>query len=609
MHRILIVDDMAIVREPLSAALGHAGFETAVSEGGAGAIPLMVKKAPDLVVLDIQMPNVDGLTILRQMRSDPTLRGIPVIVLSSGADRETVAAAARLGISGYVLKDSFSMQELIKRIREALAPPATSAKGRAKDTPVKAPPVAPAPGGARAARSPSTAADHGASKPPAAARVPASSAGPTPAAVTPAMTREQLFALVDRCGELQGLSPTMSYVVQLTANSSVTADVLAKAISQDQALVVKVLKLANSSVYTRGAPVDSIQKAVVRIGLDRIRQAVLNISVVERFSSVAFSERLETRQFWEHSIACGIIAAEIAHHIDAQHADSAYTSGLMHDVGRVVLAEQLKDTYVRVIDAAREANIPLELAETRMLGASHADVMERILPKWGFPKRLVKPVVLHHSSAGVIRSAAPEQMDDTAALSLANRLAHALLLGTSGNDAVYPIQELCESIRVGPEVVRRIEEVAQQQTDDVKFAMLSHSHAGGWPRRAEQLASTLTGPFRPLFVSAAPDLDAVRLFTSRLAPPGAEAPPTLGVIHVAREADAPRLLEQFKAAEAAKGAPPRPRHGITPPGRSHPYASESTRAWRHLTIPFTAQHFIASVNALFAGAAPAAKAA
>lgn len=213
-------------------------------------------------------------------------------------------------------------------------------------------------------------------------------------------------------------------------------------------MALKILRIANSSVYSRGDRVDTVHQALLRIGMQSIRQVVLNIGVVERFSSPAFKDHLATSQFWEHSITCGIIAAEIAHAQDAKEADSAFTSGLLHDLGRVVLAEALGDQCIQVIETARRLEAPLELVETRMLLLNHADVMDRLLSAWKFPKHMVDPITFHHASAGSVRSAAPARVPEILRLGLANRLAHAMLLGNSGNETIYPTEEYCRALNI-----------------------------------------------------------------------------------------------------------------------------------------------------------------
>src|SRR5207244_1911614 len=119
---ILIADDMAIFREPLEAAFGAAGYAVVAAPSGTAALGAMRNRVPDMVVLDMDMPGSDGVAVLTRMRQDSKLRDVPVLILSAESDRTRIIEAARLGISGYMLKSQFSLKHLLERIQSILSP-------------------------------------------------------------------------------------------------------------------------------------------------------------------------------------------------------------------------------------------------------------------------------------------------------------------------------------------------------------------------------------------------------------------------------------------------------------------------------------------------------
>lgn len=346
---------------------------------------------------------------------------------------------------------------------------------------------------------------------------------------------------------------------------------------------------------------DTVHKAVLRIGMQNIRQVVLNIGVVERFGSLAFEQHLSTPLFWEHSIACGIIAAELAHALNHKEPDIAFTAGLLHDLGRVIYAERLGEQYVQVLEAAQAMGLPLEQVESRLLLMSHAEVMEKILQAWRFPKDLVNPIVFHHAAPGDVRSVAPHHRAEVLRLGLADRLAHAMMLGSSGNDTIYPTEEHCRLLGVEAAAVRRIEETARQQTDDTKFALLSSSNGAAWPRRVEQHRAALTVPFRPLYVSASPEVDAYRIFCGELAGPAGEEPPNLAVVHIAAAKERKELAERFAGAEREAGVHGLPVLMLSPAGQLVlDDIAIGGRKCQALSTPTATSRFIAAVNTVLA---------
>ncbi len=599
MKTILVVDDAPVFREPIEEVLRQNNFETLAACNGRQAIAMLSGRVPDLVLLDLGMPEVDGMEVLAHIRSTASLYRVPVLILSAEADRGRIVDAGKLGISGYVLKSAFSLRDLLARIKAITA--AGTARERGTPPPALAK-IAAIHAGAAAMPTPKHAGAEASTARPDPPLVPSgiklAAEGSQTARVT--IGKAELMRRVRACSELHGLSPAVSQVVKLTSNPNCQSDEVAKVIAQDQAMAIKILKVANSSAYTRGKPVDSLQKAVVRIGMGCIRQTVMGISVVDRFSGTAFDGYLDTAHFWEHSIACAIIGAEIAHAMRTNDPEAAFAAGLMHDVGRVVLAEQLGSHYTQVISNARELGVPLEQAERRLLSATHADVMEDLLRAWHFPADLVTPILLHQASCGQIKATAGRQVTETLRLALADRLAHALMLGSSGNDTVYSTVELCRELEINADVFARITGAAQQQTDDLKFAMLAWTNGRAWPRVAERVRAELGGRFCPLFVSEDEDVDAIGRFCATVSEPVSNEVPTVVVMHALRAATLISTYARVKAAEEARGVKQLPILLLSPP--QHPTALDSGvmegRKWRHLSVPFTIGHFVAAIHEL-----------
>lgn len=609
---ILIVDDLAIFREPIEVVLTARGYRVNTASNGQDAMASLSCDRPDLILLDLGMPIMDGISVLRLIRGSAAFKSIPVVVLSAESERERVKEAVSLGISGYMLKSQFSLKDMQVRVAQILKPRGTakdsgSRQAESQDVPaiLSAAPLAANPDPTTpSVNVPEHSANQGASG----ALLPNDGVSDIKD-LKPEVTRSELMDRLKKCEELKGFSPTVARVLKLTANPNCSLEAVAKAVTQDQAMALKILKVANSSVYSRGDRVDTVQKAVLRIGMESIRQAVMNIGVVEHFSSESFQKHLGTALFWEHSIACGIIAAEIAHAQEAKDADSAFTSGLLHDLGRVILAEALGNQYVRVIETARRLEAPLEQIETRMLLMNHADVMDRLLTTWHFPRHLVDPIMFHHLSAGNARSVSPTKTQEILRLGLADRLAHAMLLGSSGNDTIYPTEEHCRALNIRADTIRTIEDSARQQTADTKVALLAQAHGNAWPQHSAQVRACLTNPFRPLYVSMEPELDAFRIFCAELSGLRDEEPANVAVVHVTTAKERDGVAQRLMAAEADSGVAGLPVLVLSPAGQfTLPERTLHGRMCRVIGTPMPVARFVNAINALTAPAARAAAA-
>jgi len=120
MSTIMVVDDMAVFREPIAAALRHNGYEAVCAANGKEALAVIEVDRPDLILLDVAMPEMDGLMFLKAMQGNPQLQDIPVILLTAVTERASIVKAAQLGADEYLLKSQFSLDEMLNRIRNRL---------------------------------------------------------------------------------------------------------------------------------------------------------------------------------------------------------------------------------------------------------------------------------------------------------------------------------------------------------------------------------------------------------------------------------------------------------------------------------------------------------
>jgi two-component system OmpR family response regulator len=119
MQKILVVDDDANIREVVCFALTRAGYATATAENGAQALKRFAVEKPQLVVLDILMPELDGTEVCRKLRADPANAGVPIIFLSSKDDEVDRIVGLELGGDDYIGKP-FSPRELVARVKACL---------------------------------------------------------------------------------------------------------------------------------------------------------------------------------------------------------------------------------------------------------------------------------------------------------------------------------------------------------------------------------------------------------------------------------------------------------------------------------------------------------
>ncbi len=119
MARILVVEDEEDIRQILAYNLGQSGHEVLTADRGAAGLDLARKERPELVLLDLMLPDISGLEVCRQLKSDPALREVPVMMLTARSEEIDRVVGFELGADDYVVKP-FSVRELILRVQAVL---------------------------------------------------------------------------------------------------------------------------------------------------------------------------------------------------------------------------------------------------------------------------------------------------------------------------------------------------------------------------------------------------------------------------------------------------------------------------------------------------------
>lgn len=125
-HQILVVDDTPIFRDPLASSLRLAGYETTCAANGEEALAAVRDSRPDLILLDLAMPVMDGVTFLRALKERGDREPIPVVVLSAASDQRLAFEAGTLGAGSFLLKSRVSLDEVLARVRQEFGEPTTA---------------------------------------------------------------------------------------------------------------------------------------------------------------------------------------------------------------------------------------------------------------------------------------------------------------------------------------------------------------------------------------------------------------------------------------------------------------------------------------------------
>jgi HD-like signal output (HDOD) protein len=361
-HTLLLVDDEPHVLAALRRLLRREGWNLLLAGSGQEGLDLLAAHRVDLVISDMRMPHMDGAAFLRQVRH--RYPQVTRLVLTGYAEREAVKRAfEEAGIHEMIAKpwDDEELKAILRGFLQQQERQEREARG--------------------------------------------------------------LHALLSRLGPLPVL-PQVYFEVRelLLAEDDSSVEAIARAILREPAMAAKILQVANSTFFGQRRQVENLARAVNVLGLAMVHGLVLTHSVFQ-VVKIQQVEGFSHEALWRHSLACGLLARQIARRLswDPQQQETAILAGLLHDLGKLVLASALPGRYARAIRRARQAKRSIASAERELLGVTHAAVGGYLAEWWNLPLPLAQAIRWH------CRPAAGPQPNPLACLThLADVLVHRL---------------------------------------------------------------------------------------------------------------------------------------------------------------------------------------
>lgn len=263
------------------------------------------------------------------------------------------------------------------------------------------------------------------------------------------MNMLELANVVRGVRDLPALPSIVLDLIASFGREDVDVTALAEKMSRDQALAAKTLRLANSSFYGLPSKVRTVKQAIVVLGFDSARALAVASSVIDTFG-VSRCPQVDVGSFWRHSIATALCAKILARHARLDQ-DHAFIAGLLHDIGRLVLASSFPEQYAQVLACRDSEDSSLCSAELKVLGVEHQRAGQMLAEAWKFPPAIQRAIGLHHAPAGA------DLGDVPGIVHVANAMVHALDLGGGEHDAVPLLLDAAwDSLRMTPEQLQAV---------------------------------------------------------------------------------------------------------------------------------------------------------
>ena len=238
----------------------------------------------------------------------------------------------------------------------------------------------------------------------------------------------ELEDLIDSTVTIPTIPSTLSEINRVFASPDGSAREAGATIEKDPAIAAKLLRIVNSSFYGLKNPVSAIPLACSILGLKVIKNLVVQATVLDRFTSGPELEDFDPSWLWNHSFKTAMAARLLARATTKSiglDKDDAYTCGLIHDVGKMLLLQNQAKQFAVALQLSRKKNVPLQRMEQQVFGFTHAHVGGLLAERWKLAPELQQAVRGHHEPAD-------QQTEATFLVHAANTLAHRAVVDRRG---------------------------------------------------------------------------------------------------------------------------------------------------------------------------------
>lgn len=337
MKRLLFVDDEPRILQGLQRQFRGERHEWDMHffDAAPKALEFMADNPPDVVVTDMIMPVMDGAQLLTEVSQRHP--NTVRIVLSGHADRESVLRL--VGPAHQYLSKPCDSEELRHAITRAFA-------------------------------------------------------------LRDLLSSDQLKRLASRLGSLPSLPSLHLELTEEMRKEEPSIERIGEIMSKDMGMTAKILQLVNSAFFGLARSISNPTEAVNYLGLATVRALVMSLQVFSQFEQKKVKD-FSIESLAQHCWTTGAFARRIAEKAqsDPKTNDQCLLAGMLHDVGRLILAVGLPDNYERVLNTAREQHTTIWQVELAEFGATHAEVGAYLLGLWGLPNPVIEAVAFHHRPA------------------------------------------------------------------------------------------------------------------------------------------------------------------------------------------------------------------
>lgn len=198
--------------------------------------------------------------------------------------------------------------------------------------------------------------------------------------------KQRIESTINNIAALPTMPEVATKILNMVNDPEVSFKAVAEELSKDQSMTTNILKLCNSAYFSKGKEITSIERAIVTLGIKELTNIVMVIAAKPILDKYVIGYDLGKGELWKQGLIVGTLAKKIALQKNRKDiADVVFTGGIIHNIGKTVIAIFVQNTYNDILEEVKKNGITFNEAEKAIMGYSHQEISEKILEKWNFP--------------------------------------------------------------------------------------------------------------------------------------------------------------------------------------------------------------------------------
>jgi len=210
------------------------------------------------------------------------------------------------------------------------------------------------------------------------------------------MLEQRILDKLERVNKVVAMPAIAMQIIEQLDNPNFSVAQIAKMIEQDQSIVARILKVANSPFYGFQKKISTVELAIIVLGTNSIKEVLYGFSIKRVFNRI-MTVGFDIEKFWEYSLYCGAASKVIARRLGYKLAGEAFIAGLMHDIGVLIIVQYFAPDFKKINQLLLTTSMTLIEAEQKILHTNHTEIGAWIAQKWNLPERLTTAIMNHHT--------------------------------------------------------------------------------------------------------------------------------------------------------------------------------------------------------------------